>query len=76
MGFGLQSMGFSTQKEAGIMSSLPDVSYLIPSMRIKDQIKILEVQTEFLLLNLSGHQYIVRDLSFRPSGCLSLVSES
>ncbi|MBZ3884726.1 WD repeat and SOCS box-containing protein 2 [Sciurus carolinensis] len=40
------------------------------------QIKIWEVQTGLLLLNLSGHQDVVRDLSFTPSGSLILVSAS
>uniref|UniRef100_A0A2K5JA04 SOCS box domain-containing protein n=1 Tax=Colobus angolensis palliatus TaxID=336983 RepID=A0A2K5JA04_COLAP len=40
------------------------------------QIKIWEVQTGLLLLNLSGHQDVVRDLSFTPSGSLIFVSAS
>ncbi|EPQ05129.1 WD repeat and SOCS box-containing protein 2 [Myotis brandtii] len=46
-------------------------------MGLKDgQIKIWEVQTGILLLKLSSHQNVVRDLSFTPSGSLILVSVS
>ncbi|GAB1290082.1 WD repeat and SOCS box-containing protein 2 [Apodemus speciosus] len=55
----------------------PDVSCLILATGLNDgQIKIWEVQTGLLLLNLSGHQDVVRDLSFTPSGSLILVSAS
>lgn len=56
---------------------VPDVSCLILATGLNDgQIKIWEVQTGLLLLNLSGHQDVVRDLSFTPSGSLILVSAS
>uniref|UniRef100_A0A8I3ZZJ6 WD repeat and SOCS box-containing protein 2 n=1 Tax=Callithrix jacchus TaxID=9483 RepID=A0A8I3ZZJ6_CALJA len=56
---------------------VPDVSCLVLATGLNDgQIKIWEVQTGLLLLNLSGHQDVVRDLSFTPSGSLILVSAS
>uniref|UniRef100_A0A2K5YVC1 SOCS box domain-containing protein n=1 Tax=Mandrillus leucophaeus TaxID=9568 RepID=A0A2K5YVC1_MANLE len=56
---------------------VPDVFCLVLAMGLNDgQIKIWEVQTGLLLLNLSGHQDVVRDLSFTPSGSLILVSTS
>ncbi|XP_073079551.1 WD repeat and SOCS box-containing protein 2 isoform X4 [Manis javanica] len=56
---------------------VPDVSCLILATGLNDgQIKIWEVQTGLLLLTLSGHQDVVRDLSFTPSGSLILVSAS
>lgn len=56
---------------------VPDVSCLILATGLNDgQIKIWEVQTGLLLLNLSGHQDVVRDLSFIPNGSLILVSAS
>lgn len=55
----------------------PDAACLILATGLNDgQIKIWEVQTGLLLLNLSGHQDVVRDLSFTPSGSLILVSAS
>ncbi|XP_038619270.1 WD repeat and SOCS box-containing protein 2 isoform X2 [Tachyglossus aculeatus] len=39
-------------------------------------IKVWEVHTGRLLLNLAGHQDVVRDLSFAPNGNLILVSAS
>ncbi|XP_001375124.3 WD repeat and SOCS box-containing protein 2 [Monodelphis domestica] len=54
-----------------------DFSCLILATGLNDgQIKIWEVQTGRLLLNLSGHQDVVRDLSFTPNGNLILVSAS
>uniref|UniRef100_A0A2K6N6R9 SOCS box domain-containing protein n=1 Tax=Rhinopithecus bieti TaxID=61621 RepID=A0A2K6N6R9_RHIBE len=56
---------------------VPDVSCLVLATGLNDgQIKIWEVQIGLLLLNLSGHQDVVRDLSFTPSGNLISVSAS
>uniref|UniRef100_A0A2I3LTY5 SOCS box domain-containing protein n=1 Tax=Papio anubis TaxID=9555 RepID=A0A2I3LTY5_PAPAN len=56
---------------------VPDVSCLVLATGLNNgQIKIWEVQTGLLVLNLSGHQDVMRDLSFTPSGSLILVSTS
>uniref|UniRef100_A0ABM5F1Z2 WD repeat and SOCS box-containing protein 2 isoform X1 n=2 Tax=Pogona vitticeps TaxID=103695 RepID=A0ABM5F1Z2_9SAUR len=56
----------------------PSTSCLVLATGLNDgQIKVWEVQTGCLLFNLSGHQDVVRDLSFAPGeSCSVLVSAS
>ncbi|KYO31736.1 WD repeat and SOCS box-containing protein 2 isoform A [Alligator mississippiensis] len=68
-------LSFSTREQDGLQA--PSPSCLILATGLNDgQIKVWEVQTGHLLFNLSGHQDVVRDLSFTPNGNLILVSAS
>lgn len=47
-----------------------------PGLHLPLTLVPLSLMLGLLLLNLSGHQDVVRDLSFTPSGSLILVSAS